>query len=103
MDDNKLINKEANWNSTKEWKIEKAPGRGTLKHIKNGEMVLGIPKNDEEDILVEKIDKSKDGQLWKKGIRDNEGYFTLKNKESSGFLTADSDNGFKVKGKVVII
>ena len=101
MEDNKLINKEANWTSTKEWKIEKAPGKGKLKNIQNGEMVLGIPKNYEEDNLVEEaVDKNKNGQLWKEGIEDNDGYFTLKNKESSEFLAADSDNGFKVKGTI---
>ena len=48
-----------------------------------------------EEIFVE--DKSE--QLWKKGIPDTEGYFTLRNKEGELFLTPNTEtNIFETKG-----
>ena len=34
----------------------------------------------------------KDGQLWRKGCENNQGYFTLENYEAQMFLTATEDN-----------
>merc|ERR1711971_1315410 len=81
MEDNKLVNKDEDWEPKQEWKITKVPG-----------------KNKEGNVEEENYNKNKLGQLWKKGIADDNGYFTLMNKESSEFLAADSDGGFKVKG-----
>ena len=67
----------------------------------NNQKVLEILENNKDGNLAEQdYNKNTEGQLWKKGIPDDNGYFTLKNKKSSEFLAADSDSGFKVKGKV---
>ena len=50
---------------------------------KNFEHVLGI---DGDEVIPEVKDENKNGQLWIKGKETNEGYFTLKNFESSKFL-----------------
>jgi len=102
MEDNKLVNKDEDWEPKQEWNITKAPGRGTLQKIENkNQKVLGIPeKNTEGDVAEGNYNKDnpdKEGQLWKKGIADDNGYFTITNKKSSEFLAADSDGGFKVK------
>ena len=100
-----LVNKDAFWKPKEEWNIRKAPTRGSLKKIENqNQKVLGIPENNEEGNLAEeRYNKDKEGQLWKKGTADDNGYFTLKNKKSSEFLAADadSDSGFKVKGNMI--
>ena len=103
MEDNKLVNKDEDWEPKQEWNITKAPGRGTLQKIENkNQKVLGIPeKNTEGDVAKGNYNKDnpdKEGQLWKKGIADDNGYFTITNKKSSEFLAADSDGDFKVKG-----
>ena len=46
--------------------------------------VLAI--NGEEVILEDKVEKSS-SQLWIKGSKNSEGYFSLKNKETGKFLT----------------
>ena len=71
-----------------------------MKRIENkNKKVLEIPeKNKEGNVTEESYDKNKEEQLWKKGKSDDNDYFTLKNKKSSEFLTADSENSFKVKG-----
>ena len=103
MEDNKLVNKDEDWVPKQEWKITKALGKGILKNIKNqNQKFLEVPeKNKEGNVEEENYNKNKLGQLWKKGIADDNGYFTLINKESSEFLAADSDGGFKVKGTMV--
>ena len=103
MEGNKLVNKDASWQPEEDWKIEKAWGNGILKKIENkNKKVLEVPeKNKEGNVEEENYNKNKLGQLWKKGIADDNGYFTLINKESSEFLAADSDGGFKVKGTMV--
>ena len=100
MEDNKLVNKDEDWEPKQEWNITKAPGKGILKNIKNqNQKFLEVPKkNKEGNVEEENYNKNKLGQLWKKGIADDNGYFTLTNKESSEFLAADSNGGFKVKG-----
>ena len=103
MEGNKLVNKDASWEPEEQWNITKAPGRGILKKIENkNKKVLEVPeKNKEGNVAEESYNKNKTGQLWKKGIADNDGYFTLINKESSEFLAADSDGDFKVKGTMI--
>ena len=53
---------------------------------KNFEHVLGI---DGDKVVAEVKDENKNGQLWIKGKETDEGYFTLKNFESSKFLECD--------------
>ena len=100
MEGNKLVNKDASWQPEEDWKIEKAWGNGILKKIENkNKKVLEVPeKNKEGNVAEESYDKNKTGQLWKKGPLDDNDFFTLINKESSEFLAADSEDGFKVKG-----
>ena len=71
-----------------------------MKNIVNkNKKVLEISeKNKEGNLAEETYNKNNEGQLWKIGISDDNGYFTLKNKKSSEYLAADSDSGFKVKG-----
>ena len=102
IEGNNLVNKDEDWKPKEEWNIKRAKG-STLKKIENqnNQKVLEIPENNKDGNLAEQdYNKNTEGQLWKKGIPDDNGYFTLKNKKSSEFLAADSDSGFKVKGKV---
>jgi len=97
IEGNKLVNKDDRWNPEEEWNFGK--GRGGLKRIENkNKKVLEIPEKNKEGIVAEEsYDKNKEEQLWKKGKSDDNDYFTLKNKKSSEFLAADSENSFKVK------
>ena len=103
IEGNKLVNKDEDWKPKEEWNIGK--GRGRMKKIENqNQTVLEIPeKNKEGNLAKGSYNKNKDEQMWKKGISDDNGYFTLKNKKSSQFLAADadSDSGFRVKGNMI--
>ena len=42
------------------------------------------------------------GQMWKKGIATNEGYFTLLDPNSQKVLTASSSHCLEIKGKYLL-
>ena len=51
-------------------------------------------------VILENFEDYKDGQLWKKGELNAEGYFTLKNDKVSKFLTAHSSANLELKGNI---
>ena len=51
-------------------------------------------------VILENFEEGKDGQLWKKGEPDAEGYFTLENYKWSKFMTATSSTTLEVKGNI---
>ena len=51
-------------------------------------------------VILENFEEGKDGQLWKKGEPDAEGYFTLENYKVSKFLTAASLTSLELKGNI---
>ena len=54
-------------------------------------------------VILENFEEGKDGQLWKKGEPDAEGYFTLENYKVSKFLTAASLTSLELKGNIYCI
>ena len=46
---------------------------------------------------IPSLDNTK--QIWKKGVVDKEGYFTLKNESSEKYLTAVSANDLETCGR----
>ena len=54
-------------------------------------------------VILENFEEGKDGQLWKKGDPDAEGYFTLENYKVSKFLTAASLTSLELKGNIYYI
>ena len=72
------------------------------------EVIIEVNSTSEHMVLSNTIDgnvtkeifeKDKSGQVWKKGIPDTEGYFTLRNKEGKLFLTPNTEtNFFETKG-----
>ena len=49
-------------------------------------------------VILENFEEGKDGQLWKKGEPNAEGYFTLESYNVSKFLTAASLTSLELKG-----
>ena len=91
-----LINKAGVWKSTDEWKFIPNDDR-TMYYIEvtsDKKKVLGI---NSAKVIPEVKDVNKAGQLWIKG-KERGGYFTLKNLESSQFLTANSARSLITKG-----
>jgi hypothetical protein len=69
---------------------------------------LGAKSNGE--VILEDFEEVKDGQFWKKGEPDAEGYFTLENSGSGlenyyevpKFLTAISESDLEIKGNITL-
>ena len=99
--DNKLINKANIWSSDDDFKITP---NGLIELIENNstnkKTVLRI--NRKNNVVEEKkFVEGKDGQLWKKGEPNDEGYFTLEGSKSRKVMTAVSEDKIKIKGKLV--
>ena len=62
------------------------------------------------EVILEDFEEGKDGQLWKKGEPDAEGYFTIENSVSGlendyevpKFMTAISESGLEIKGNITL-
>ena len=63
-------------------------------------MVWGI--TNDSKVILENFEEDKDGQLWKKGEPNAEGYFTLENYKVSKFVTAVSSTSLELKGKITL-
>ena len=62
------------------------------------------------EVILEDYEQGKDGQLWKKGEPDAEGYFTIENSGSGvenyyevpKFMTSISESGLEIKGNITM-
>ena len=66
----------------------------------NKTMVWGT--TNDSKVILENFEEGKDGQLWKKGEPNAEGYFTLENYNVSKFLTAASLTSLELKGNITL-
>ena len=71
-----LLNKKGLWTSDDEWNFKTKDDLIYIENISKGK-VLGTTNDSEVILEVFKGDKA--GQLWKKGMPNGEGYFTLTN------------------------
>ena len=95
LDNTTLINKAGIWRSPNEWNfIHNGDGTIYIETTSDGNKLLGL-KGDE--VVPEVKVPNKAGQLWIKGKEMAGGYTTLKNYESSKFLSATA-SGLKAKG-----
>ena len=95
LDNTTLINRGGIWRSPNEWNfITNDDGTIYIETTSDDSKVLVI-KGDE--VVLEVKDSTKKGQLWIEGEKMAGGYTTLKNYESSKFLTATA-SGLKAKG-----
>ena len=105
LDGKMLQNKKGLWKSgkTQKWKFT---SKGDLIRIENIWKKKVFGTTNDISVKLENIEDNKDGQLWKKGEPDNDGYFSLKNDKVSKFLTAVSDewdNGIlELKGNITL-
>ena len=53
-------------------------------------------------VILENFVEGKSQQLWKKGEPDDEGYFTLENFKGTKVITAISESGVEIKGKITL-
>ena len=98
-DKNKLINKANIWSSDNDFNITLNGSFYLIENISSKKKkVLGINRKKK---LVEEQEKGKNGQFWKKGVPNDEDYFTLEGSKSSKVMTAVSEDQIKMKGKLL--
>ena len=95
-----LKSKQGYWDSIHKWKfLDKEESHSIYIENSSKTKVLGTEKDGK--VILEIKDEEKDEQLWKKGVPDNEGYFTLENENGNGkIMTAISINDLVIKGNI---
>ena len=89
-----LINKSGIYVSGDKWKLK---NKGSLVYIENSSKNKVLAVGDDDIVNEETLIKNDAKQMWKKGVTNNEGYFTLTN--SNKVMTAISDNCIGMKGR----
>ena len=94
-----LQNKEGFWKSSDSWKFSSNQSWIFIGNI-NEANVWGTTNAGK--VILENMEKDKDGQLWKKGEPNAQGYFTLENYKVSKFVTATSSTSLELKGNITL-
>ena len=99
-----LLNKEGLWNSSDMWKftIVLETVKEDLICIININKTKVLGATNDSKVILENFEEGKDGQLWKKGEPDAEGYFTLENRKVKKVITAISESGVEIRGKITL-
>ena len=94
-----LQNKKGVWNSSDMWNFKL---EGDFIRIENINQAKVWGTTNDSKVILENFEEEKDGQLWKKGEPNAEGYFTLENYKVSKFVTAASSTSLKLKGNITL-
>ena len=100
LDGNTLLNKEGLWMSDEKWNFTNDRYRNHLIRIENINKTKVLGTKNDRKVILEKFEKGKHEQLWKKGEPNAEGYFTLENYKVSKFMTATSSTTLELKGNI---
>ena len=100
-----LHNKEGLWKSNDMWNFTVKEGvlPKELIYVENINETKVWGTTNDSKVILENFEEGKDGQLWKKGEPNAEGYFTLENYNVSKFLTAASLTSLELKGNIYYI
>ena len=91
--DNNILTDKANlWQSEDDWSFSANGTLGIYIENTSKSKFLGVANDN-------KVNEDSPKQLWKRGLTDSEGYFSLKKSESK-FLTAMSAVTLKITGTI---
>ena len=105
IEDNKLVSNSDVWQSNHQWNLNETNPNETMVYIENKLtnktlFVIGNNTTVTEKILAQNESK----QMWKKGVPNHEGYFSLtypeSNKVQPKVLTATNVTSFEIKGNL---
>ena len=98
-----MTNKGNLWKSNNSWEFITNDHDNRIVYIENtkNQKVLGVISNDR--VIEEPIIKGKLGQLWDRGTKNDEGFYILRNSETTKVLTAISPIKLEIKGNFEII
>ena len=95
----KLLKNKANlWTSNEEWGFT---FKDKLVCIHNKLKNKVLETKIDGKVTLEDAEEGKPEQLWKKGVTQPDGYFTLENSKVPKVITAISANSLEIKGKKI--
>ena len=84
--------------SNKKWNFKP---KGDLIYIEKMSKSKVLGTGDDDKVILEDLEEDKAEQLWKKGMPNAEGYFTLENyKVPKVMTTGINTNGLEIKGNL---
>ena len=95
-----LRNKAGLWKSVDSWNFKTKDD--DLIYIENTSKTKVLGATRDGKVIQEVSVEGKANQLWKKGKPDAEDYFTLENSGEPKLLTAVSESGLEIKGKIIM-
>ena len=96
--DNMLQDKAGLWKSVDLWIFKTY--YDDIIYIENTSKTKVLGATSDGKVIQEFLVEGKDGQKWKKGKPDAEGYFTLDKYGEPKVLTAISESGLEIKGNI---
>ena len=95
-----LKNKKGRWISDEQWNFK--TNNDDLVHIENISKTKVLATASDGEVILEDLEEGKAEQLWKKGMPDAEGYFTLINSKVPKIMTAISPSVLQMKGNIIL-
>ena len=92
-----LKNKEGAWKSDDDWEFK--PQIKGLIYIENTSKTKVLGSTSDGKVIEEVKVEGKAEQLWKRGVPNDEGYFTLENSKVPKVMTAISPTSLELRGK----
>ena len=93
-----LLNKEGLWSSDDEWIFNQT--KNGLIYIENISKAKRLGTTNDSKVILEDLKEDRAGQLWKKGERNADGYFTLENHKVPKIMTAISPDSLEIQGNI---
>ena len=85
--------------SDEEWNFKT---NDDLIYIENISKTKVLGATSDGKVILEDFEEDKPGQLWKKGVPDDEGYLTLENSNVVKVMTAISESDLEIKGNTTL-
>jgi hypothetical protein len=95
-----LKNKKGRWMSDEQWNFK--TNNDDLIYIENISKTKVLATASDGEVILEDLEEDKAEQLWKKGMPDAEGYFTLINSKVPKIMTAISSSVLQMKGNIIL-
>ena len=96
-----LKNKAGLWKSVDSW-IYRKTKYNDLIYIKNTSKQKVLEATSDGNVIEKVFVGGKNGQKWKKGKPDAEGYFTLESHFRPKVITAISERNLEIKGNITM-
>ena len=71
-------------------------------YIENISKAKRLGTTNDSKVILEELEEDRASQIWKKGERNADGYFTLENYKVPKIMTAISPDSLEIKGNIFL-